>query len=226
MLSKSELKFSVAYFLIVAGHLICGLVTELIDFTYITKPAIVSSLLMFFLAQSKDLGKSMRLLMILALLFSLFGDISLMFDNLSSSYFIIGLVSFLLAHIMYILVFLKHRNTSSRPLGFLGLLLLYAISLFFYLKDGLGDMLVPVMVYMIVILGMATSAFLRRKSVNTKSFTWVLIGAILFLVSDSILAIDKFHHALPLSSVSIMLSYALAQYCIVIGILKLKPELR
>lgn len=226
MLSKSELKFSIVYFLIVTVHLICGLDSELAYLTYVTKPAIVGSLLMFFFIHSKDLGKSIRLLMLLALLFSLLGDIALLFDHISSSYFIMGLVSFLLAHVMYILIFLKHRNTSSKPYGFLALILLYAVSVFFYLKDGLGDMLIPVAVYMIVILGMATSAFLRRKSVNTKSFTWVLIGAILFLVSDSILAIDKFHHALPLSSVSIMLTYALAQYCIVIGILKLKPELR
>lgn len=99
-------------------------------------------------------------------------------------------------------------------------LTLYAFGLFYLLKDGLGNMLIPVFVYMIVILMMAITAFLRQQKVFKKSFILVFIGAILFIISDSILALNKFYMPVRFSSVSIMLTYAVAQFFIVMGFLK------
>ena len=223
MLNKTGVKFSIAYALIVVAELTTRLIPSLQEFNYITKPSIVISLLIYFVVQGKLLDTRLRLLAIGALLFSVFGDVALMFESINSSYFTVGLIAFLIAHLLYISVFLKHRNSSKKPFGFIALLLLYALALFLIMRDRLGDMMVPVVVYMLVILTMATTAFLRQKRVNTESFNWVFVGAVFFLISDSILALDKFHEPIMLSSVSIMLTYALAQYCIIIGLLKLKP---
>ena len=92
--------------------------------------------------------------------------------------------------------------------------------MFYGLKDGLGEMLIPVLIYMLVILTMAITAFWRNNSVGKWSYALVFFGALFFMMSDSLLAINKFHTALPLSNVSIMLTYALAQFLIVFGILK------
>ena len=145
-----------------------------------------------------------------------------MFVDKSEQFFTLGLVAFLTAHIMYVLLFLKHRNTKVSPFGFIALLLVYAASLFNFLKDGLGVMLIPVVVYMLVILSMATSAYLRKNKVNILSYGFVFLGALFFMVSDSILALNKFYQPIPWSNISIMVTYAVAQYLIVIGILKLK----
>ena len=157
-------------------------------------------------------------------MFSLLGDVMLMFVDTSEHFFTLGLVAFLTAHIMYVLVFLKHRNKQKSPFGFIALLLIYAACLFNFLKDGLGDMLIPVIVYMFIILAMATTAFLRKNNVNILSYGLVFFGAICFMISDSILALNKFYQPIPWSNVSIMVTYALAQYLIVIGILKLKEK--
>ena len=122
---------------------------------------------------------------------------------------------------MYILVFLKHRNKTRQPLGFLVVLLVYASFLFYTLYSGLGEMLIPVTIYMLVILTMATSAYLRKGEVNKLSYNFIFAGAILFMISDSLLAVNKFQMPLPLANISIMLTYALAQFLIVLGILKL-----
>ena len=220
MLSKTEQKFSGIYAILVSIELICGNVVELATIHNFTKPLIVVSLLIFFFSRSRLLDNSIKTLMILALVFSLIGDVALLFDAINPNYFITGLASFLLAHVMYILVFIKQRDKQKKPLGFIALMLVYAALLFYMLTDGLGDLFVPVIIYMIVILSMSTSAFLRNKQNNLISYNWVFLGAILFMISDSILAIDKFYQPLTLSSISIMLTYALAQYCIVIGILK------
>ncbi len=220
MLRHINIPFTILYLVIVSIHLICGASEGLLAYTYYTKPAIVLSLLLYFISQSKSLPKSIRLLIILALLCSLIGDVALLFESLDPMYFIIGLAAFLIAHIMYILAFLKDRNPRSKPLGFIIMLLVYASVLFYVLKSGLGDMLLPVLVYMLVILGMSTSAYMRQKKEAIASYNWVCIGALLFMISDSILALNKFYQPVAWSAVSIMLTYALAQYCIVIGVLK------
>ena len=222
MLTKTEKQFSILFFIIVLIELLSASTNTLQYVHFIAKPAIVISLIVVFLKTSQLLSKSIKNLTLLALIFSLLGDVLLMFVDTSAHFFTLGLVAFLIAHIMYVLLFLKHRNKTKSPFGFVALLLIYAASLFNFLKDGLGDMLIPVALYMLVILAMATSAYLRTNKVNILSYGLVFLGALCFMVSDSILAIDKFYEPIPWSNISIMTTYALAQYLIVLGILKIK----
>ncbi|WP_460219483.1 lysoplasmalogenase [Psychroserpens sp. MEBiC05023] len=225
-LSKSEITFSIIFFLIVVAELVCDNTASLTQAHYLTKPAITLSLLTFFWLNSNHINNAIRILTTLALVFSLAGDSLLMFVNKSPNYFLFGLVAFLIAHIMYVLVFLKHRSKNTNPIGFIIFLLLYAAGLFYFLKNGLQDMLIPVVVYMVVILSMATTAFLRKGNVTTWSYMLVFLGAILFMISDSILALNKFYKPLAYSGISIMTTYALAQYFIVFGLLKLSKTMR
>nr|WP_321236830.1 lysoplasmalogenase [uncultured Psychroserpens sp.] len=226
MLTTSEKKFSAFFTLIVIAELICGSFNELTIYHYITKPAIIGMLLVFFWKHSEHLDKRLRHLTITALIFSWIGDILLMFVEWHSVLFMFGLIAFLIAHGFYILLFLKHRNTNKNPLGFICLLLIYAFCLFYLLKDGLGDLLIPVIVYMAVILAMATTAFLRKGNVQRLSYQFVFLGAILFMMSDSLLALNKFYRPIAYSNVSIILTYALAQYFIIIGLLRLSQASR
>lgn len=221
-LTNTEKQFSILFFVIVLFEILTGSTETLQIAHYIAKPAIVISLIFLFIKTSGGISKSIKRITLLALGFSVLGDILLLFVDKSPHFFTVGLVAFLLAHIMYILVFLKHRNKQKSIFGFVILLLVYASGLFYLLKDGLGDMLIPVIIYMIVILSMATTAFMRKGIVSHMSYNLVFVGAIFFMISDSILALDKFYQPLPLSNISIMLTYALAQFLIVIGILKLK----
>ena len=143
-----------------------------------------------------------------------------MFVPISELYFIVGLVSFLLAHLCYLVLFLRQRHRQTKP--FIPIILLYLYSLVFgyYISESLGSMLVPVIAYEIVILLMASASFLRKGAVTSFSYKMVVFGALSFLISDSILAINKFYVEVPLSGIWIMITYALAQYLIVIGILK------
>lgn len=224
MLTKTEKQFSILFVFIVIIELITGSSDALQGLHYLTKPAIVISLIVLFLTTSQRLPKAIRTITFLALGFSVLGDILLMFVHKSEHFFTLGLVAFLLAHVMYIIVFLKQRNKNRSAYGFVLVLLVYAASLFYFLYGNLGYMLFPVVIYTLVILGMATAAYLRKDSVNIVSYGLVLVGAILFVISDSILALNKFYEPLAHSNISIMITYAFAQYFIVIGILKLKLE--
>jgi len=220
MLTKTEKIFSILFVSLLSIEIITSSYESFSKLNYLAKPAILISLIVFFWKQSSNMNKAIRILIFLALVFSLLGDILLMFVTQSSFFFIGGLVSFLVAHIFYVSVFLKQRNKSIKGTLFIGSMLAYGLLLFYILKASLNDMLVPVIFYMIVILTMAATAFLRQGQVVKSSFVLVLIGAILFLISDSILALNKFYQPLPFSNFSIMFTYAFAQLFIVFGLLK------
>lgn len=221
-MSKSQNKPVILFFIIYVIVLILELIFDntesLKHFHYITKPLLVSSLILFFLQHYRHNDTNTKQLVLSALIFSLLGDILLMFTETNSLFFIGGLIAFLMAHIMYILVFIKKRNMTKKALPFMLLLLGYGIGIFYILKDGLGDLFMPVIIYMLVILTMGTTAFLRKGSVPKNSYILVFSGALFFIISDSLLAFNKFYHPLPLANVWIMTTYALAQLFIVLGL--------
>ncbi|OZV67663.1 lysoplasmalogenase [Winogradskyella aurantia] len=221
MLTATEKQFTILFLIIVFLELVTSSSLSLTYTHYIAKPAIVASLIFLFVKTFHS-RSYIRFFTITALIFALIGDILLMFVHIWEHYFTLGLVAFLLAHVMYILVFLKQRNSKISPFRCIVILFLYAMVLFYYLHTGLGDMLIPVVIYMLVILTMATTAFLRKEKVNTVSFKLVFTGSIFFMLSDSILALDKFYKPMPFSNISIIITYAIAQYLIVLGIIKSK----
>ncbi len=220
MLTKTEKSFSIIFIIIVIADLICANYESLITYRYATKPAILISLILFFWKHSKHLNAKTKYLTLLALIFSLLGDVLLMFVDVSANFFMSGLLAFLTAHIMYIIVFLKQKKSSKKAPIFIAILLIFASIIFYILKDGLGDLLIPVIVYMSTILLMAFTAFLRQGSVSKVSFIFVFLGALFFITSDSLLALNKFHEPLSHSGISIMLTYSIAQLFIVLGLKK------
>jgi len=220
MLNTTERQFTVLYTVVVLLELITAQVPNLELAHFLVKPSIVFSLI-FLVSHQKSALKSLeRILLIVALGFSGIGDILLMFVKVSEWYFIAGLVAFLIAHIFYLALFYKQRNKHRKSYLPLVLLYLYSLAFGYIITDSLGAMLIPVIAYEIVILLMASAAFLRKQAVNPFSYKLVSAGALFFLLSDSLLAFNKFYIAIPYSGIWIMLSYALAQYCIAVGILK------
>ncbi len=218
--NKPVIFFLIIYIIILIFELIFDNIINLKPFHYLTKPLLVSSLIIFFFKQNPLQDNKSKLLVLSALLFSLLGDILLMFTEMNSLFFIGGLLAFLTAHVMYILVFLKKRNHAKNALPFIMLLLVYAIGIFYFLKDGLGHLFIPVIIYMLVILMMVTTAFLREGTVPKNSYNLVFLGAVFFITSDSLLALNKFYNPLPFSGIWIMTTYALAQFFIVLGLKK------
>ncbi len=213
-------KFVIVFAIIVLAEIFLMNIESVSSLHYFTKPLIVGSLIAYFIPNSKHLNRPTKNLTLLALIFSVIGDMFLMYTDESPNYFTSGLVAFLLAHIMYILVFLKKRNPKVKPYGFIALIILYGSILFYVLKNGLGNMLIPVLVYMLVILIMATTAFWRKGNVNKQSFYLVFIGALFFIFSDSLIALDKFYIPITLARTGIIITYAFAQLLIVSGIIK------
>lgn len=190
---------------------------------FIVKPCIVASLIVFLYINRSLISNGVFVLTLSALSLSLLGDFSLLFADHSDLYFMIGLIFFLLAHILYSIVFSKNWSKHNlKWVLFFAILLVYAFSLLRLFIDKLGELKIPVIVYVLVILIMAMTSFMRRRNISNISYSYVLFGAILFLISDSILALNKFYVSFDGSHILIMLTYTTAQYFITIGLLKQK----
>lgn len=159
-------------------------------------------------------------MIIIALIFSWIGDITLQLTQFQESFFLVGLGSFLITQLIYMVAFFitPGKNTLFfRKIYLLIPVALYGWGILWLLSAGLGDMKLPVTVYTVVILSMLLAAVNREKKVNRQSFLLVLAGAILFVLSDSMIAINKFSQPFELARIAILSSYFTAQYLIALG---------
>src|SRR6185436_2693379 len=120
------------------------------EWRYTTKPLLMI-LLVLFIWRQPFTNKKIKTLLLLAMGFSLSGDIFLLFDRSDSPNFIFGLISFLLAHVFYILLFLQVKRSyfpqRKWNLWIIVALLLYVVVLIYILNPHLGDLKIPVIVY-------------------------------------------------------------------------------
>lgn len=226
-------KFTIIFLVILLGDLMArAMQPEWQVAEYIFKPLLMISLGFYFVnstmlrsrSDSSGRGDRQNQFVLAAIIFSLFGDVFLMFEG----YFIQGLAAFLVAHIFYILAF---RPESSRFFSkkelFLPavLVIIYgAILLGIVLPSVDSALKIPIVVYSLTILTMLLMALHRFGNVKTDSFWFVAIGATLFVLSDSMIAVSKFVTDFSFAGLLIMLTYGIGQYLIVMGYLKNKES--
>lgn len=145
-----------------------------------------------------------RALIIIALGFCLAGDIFL----LHADYFVFGLASFLSAHLLFAFVFYKLSNSDFHLLP-LSVLLVIAVAYYTVLLPNLGSMALPVAIYFVCIVVMCWQGLRLGLSLGFKNKRGLLVSlaAVLFVVSDSIIAADKFLVAFDASGALILALY-------------------
>ena len=196
------------------------------SFRVISKPLIVFSLLIYFISKTSGTNPPIKYLIIGALFFSLAGDVLLLFEVNDPLFFVTGLIAFLIAHIFYIVAFNKIRSKAGIRFKLLVVLpvIVYYLTLIAILFNHLNEMMIPVIVYGFTISLMLAMAihliFINNKQVGALLFT----GALLFILSDSILAFNKFYTQWVSATVMIMISYGLAQLFITYSMAKLLEE--
>lgn len=151
---------------------------------------------------------------ILGLFFSLIGDVFLL-DK--ARFFIPGLISFLLAQFVYILAFLT-LPINQYHLWLIAPFILFGLIVVKLLWSSTGKMFFPVFVYIVAITVMGWAATERAIMLKSVGGTITAIGAYSFMVSDVILAINKFKFPFKAAEGFILGTYYFAQWCIVVGV--------
>ena len=159
------------------------------------------------------------------LLLSLVGDVALLWPREG---FLPGLIAFLLAHLAYIAAFCVPARLAARPLVFVGYALLAAIILSQLWAGVPAALRAPVVTYVLCLATMASQAAVWWRVAAGRADATLArhaaIGGVLFMASDSLLAINKFALPLPLSSLWILLTYWLAQWFITISLRAPSPR--
>jgi uncharacterized membrane protein YhhN len=188
-----------------------------------SKPLLVATLATWFFINSRTYS-SLRFYILIALFFSWLGDLLLLLEQKDALYFIPGLASFLLAHIMYILFFLRVRRAApakkSWNIFITAAVSIYSSLLFLFLRPHLGDLKIPVGCYAIVISLMLLCTIHAFNKTDGIAGYWCIAGAVFFVISDSLLAAHKFYHPYAATAILIMFTYGLAQFAIAKGSLQ------
>ncbi|WP_454782098.1 lysoplasmalogenase [Legionella sp. WA2022007384] len=177
--------------------------------------AIPIALLMLFTVQTNP-SRPIKILLLCALGFSLIGDIFLTLPMKIALH--LGILAFMGAHCMYISIFLKNMRFQRKNLLFFLPVLVFVLISFYFLFPYLGEMKIPVAIYLCLLTLMVFCSFqVKQHSLLIRT------GASLFLLSDFVLSLNLFvltdNKLMP---ILIMFLYFAAQFLLVIGITKIK----
>ena len=213
-------------FIVIAIAELLSHVLGLENLNEFTKPLLMPVLLVYFRKGLKSPVNLSFILAVFALVFSWFGDVALMYVYKADWYFLVGLGAFAVAQSFYFFSFKNARYVEEKQTPLLQHIFnvfpfaVFAIGLLYTLWPTLGGLKVPVTIYASLICTMALGAVYRNGRTNTESFNQVVFGAILFILSDSLIAINKFYAPMENASVWIMGTYILAQWNIINGLQK------
>jgi len=147
----------------------------------------------------------------IGLLFSLAGDVLLL---RSDHFFTLGLSAFLFTHIAYLVAFTRGTRFPARPIVWV-LYLLFAACCNFLLFSRLPAALrLPVAIYSVFLLSMAAQAMGRSFFLRSSAARLAAIGALLFVLSDGLLALDRFYAPLRFAPLLVLLPYYAGQWLI------------
>ena len=188
----------------------------------ITKPLLLTLLALWFYLISRPVDSVFKRFILIGLIFSIGGDSLLMLvenDPKREVFFLLGLGSFLVAQVSYTYAFLgfpgaKRGDIAQQPLRALPFAL-YLIGILGGLWLGIpAGMKVPVALYALAIVSMATAAFNLRGLIIREHFLGLMAGVLLFVLSDSFIAVNKFGQPLPYARLLIMSTYLAGQFLI------------
>ena len=180
---------------------------------YATKPVVMAALIVAVGAFDVADGPR-RWAFVVALAFSLLGDVFLM---LPRDRFLLGVASFFVAHLAYI-VGLRMDETSAVALV-IGLLAVAAFALtvgrriVLAVREKVPELSTPVSAYVAVISVMVVSAIATRNA-------YAAAGAIVFMASDTLIAWNRFVQALAWAPVTIMVTYHLGQAALSLSLVR------
>jgi hypothetical protein len=211
----------ILFFLTLFVHLY-AIVAQMPTIRIISK-CLLLPLLIIYLTVSTPNTTAINKMALLALFFSWLGDVVLLGEG---NYFVLGMLAFNMTHVQNGKLFLRLHPIRFLGATWIGLgLALGTISLVYYfLQYSLGTFLIPVVVYMVFISAVWVLCFnlTNQPKYKAAAISFFIPGMFLFVLSDGILAFNKFLlHQPERWDIWVMLTYALAQWLLTEGYISL-----
>ncbi len=193
----------------------------------VSKILLVPVLLIYLAAnRRKETGPSP--LVYLALVFAFLGDVLL--SRPGETFFLFGMLAFIGTHICNTIFFIRLNKKDFRigkeMIVALFLLALFSAIVFTEIKPNLGKFEIPILVYMFIIslMTVAATSTIQHPSLKKIATGCFIPGAVLFVVSDATLAMNKFLWHESMMDIVVMLTYGAAQYFLVRGYRRISDE--
>ncbi len=215
------------------------------ELVFFTKPLVLPLLGLYFFLSVAGFLTNVHRFMLVAFLFSWFGDVFLMLTPETATdtevmgilknknYFVLGLGSFLLAQLLFIVSYTKTKDSPQQsvtvikwfhyiPFAALWAGMMAQVLPALQLDTEKQAATIPVIVYSALLLTMAAVALSRYGKTNNSSFWNTFSGACIFVVSDGLIAINFLVLTEPTyyAGFTIFITYAVAEYLIAQGMLK------
>jgi len=237
MFAKPTLSFTITFAIVTLLEMV-GDALSIHWLHYGSKPLIMSLLLLYVWQNYRPTNSPAYIrLLLIGMAFALLGDVFLMIREVDL--FALGLGSFLVMQICYSLVFWRSIEKSGHTIDLQSLwrtaipFVIYDIIFLILLRPVFSEnptltvLWWPVVVYVFCLstMGLLATQTIRfgtggLRQQSSSAYSYVVAGALLFIVSDSAIAVDKFLHPVTGATWLIMTTYAAAQYLLVIGILQ------
>ncbi len=213
------------YILVLSVHLYAQVLGEPFKIVQVVTKVMLLPILILFLAMqdTHEQTPKGKWLVLVGLVGSVAGDAFLLADN----YFIPGMIAFMVTHIFNIIFFNSlngiGQTKSKKFKAFSAILAGFCVLIFYQLKDSMGVLIYPVLVYMALICSAALMAIHAsgnlKASIISKLFWFP--GMLFFITSDAVLAFNKFSwektSPIPYIGLVTMLTYGIAQLLLVKG---------
>lgn len=191
---------------------------------WLAKPLTTALVIATALRRGRGQPVALRRAVAAGLMLSWLGDVALMFPG----GFLAGLVAFLLAHLAYLVAFTSGGvRLAARPAPFVFYAMLAAAVLWRLWPDLPVALRGPVLAYVLCLAAMAAQAATRWQVLRERGDDALAhraaLGGLLFMSSDALLAIDRFHAKLPLAPLWILASYWAAQWAIAMALTPRRP---
>jgi len=226
---QNKSKAILIFYIIIGALQVIGILWQ-ITLLHQSLKVLLMPVLAFYLWNSieEKSKNNLFLLSILALAFSYSGDIILMIPGNNPLFFIGGLVSFLVAHLFYTKLFttlspLNKNILKKNPIWIIAIILFLKAFLSYLVPKIDTTLKIPVIVYALIICTMLLSTLNLKEKIGKRPHNMIVAGAILFVLSDSILAIIKFDptfRGMTIMHALVMKTYISAQGFIIHGIRK------
>ncbi|MCE7923718.1 MAG: lysoplasmalogenase [Haliscomenobacteraceae bacterium CHB4] len=193
------------------------------NLVFITKPLLMPLLAVWLAMEThRQPPRFLKKMVLAGLAFATLGDVLLLYGE-QPLFFMLGLAAFLLTHLSYITGFASVRQFDKGFLRRQPMWLLpfaaFALGLLVWLWPGIpAGMKLPVSIYAVVITVMALSVVNLKEGISTGTHRMMTTGAVLFMLSDSLIAVSRFGGHIPSPGILIMATYIIGQFLIVKGV--------
>lgn len=213
---------------------LCAEALGLVQLIYCTKPLLMPLLALWFYLSTKSNPSPLRNLFLAGFFFAFGGDTLLMFTENNAGgeiFFLLGLASFLLTHLFYLIAFRKIKQeekglVSRKKYLLLPFLFFLAINTIILWEGLKPEMQIPVILYSSTIVAMAAACLNLFGKISKNTFQLLFTGVCLFMISDTLIGLNKFKMPIPQARILIMLFYLSGQFLIAKGAVEITKEAR